>query len=198
MSLILPLIRLNRDDERGLKPEVTSMVQINILRYEYSCWKLAKAWIDKKLAYTDLKLPEMDDESISLTALTLKSSVHDLSEVADILGAGRIETSFDPYCVSYGYDIAPSGLTEAFGGYDITTLAWVVPNKNGPALLFRKADDIEELMYQWLTYWAETLDFKKPWPTLTDETKTIVIPECYLAMMRQKRRKVRSFLVRSH
>lgn len=190
-SLILPFVRLQADDNHGFVPEMVSVREFRALQYDFCAWTLAQAWLDGKLAYVDVALPELDDKKVSLRALTLLSSADDFADAAHMLCYGRKHSHVSHLQIAFGYDIAPVGLTETFGAYCPSTAGWLNIHPYGPALVTRRGADVDEHIDKWLDSWARTLDFKKPWPVAMEHTD-LLIPIQFAALRSAVRRKRKS------
>jgi hypothetical protein len=145
-----------------------------------------------------MRLPELDDEPISLTALCLRSAMQDLFEAGEVMIEGRrmqrLEASYvkgeiQAQDIEFGYDIAPTGLTETFGAW-CQSPAWLSIHKVGPALLFRRNDELDDDIGKWLEHWASTLDVRKPWPVQQEHTD-LIVPCSMQDMMRKAKRTAR-------
>lgn len=195
MSIVLPIVRLLRDGSRGFVDEPATVKEFRIMQTEFCSQVLAQAWIDGRLCYMPMRMPELDDEPIRLTALCVRAHRQDLFEAGEIMCEGRklqrMEQQYShgeplPQDIEYGYDIAPAGLTETFGAHCGSTAAWLSIHKVGPALLFRQGDDLDSEIEKWLTYWAESLSLPMQWPVLEDHN-VLVVPETMQEFVRKSR-----------
>lgn len=89
------------------------------------------------------------------------------------------------------YVISPQGVTETFGVLDTETVAWVIQDEGGPALVIREKDNgLDDYIERWMNFW---LDNPAPtlWPIATPETAALWVPVDMRNLTAKGKRRVR-------
>jgi hypothetical protein len=172
IGIVLPMLRMERDEEQGYVREAVTTKRFYIERGKYCAAMLANAWLDERVRVVKVALPDLDEAGFPLNAIVMSGAAKTFQETCQILNHNFwVEYKRRPLIahknqlqeITWGYDIPPIGVCDVLG-YRSTTAAWLVTHPQGPALLTKEGDpNAEEDINKFLLHWAQCEDVPDHW-----------------------------------
>lgn len=159
-AIIMPLVRMQADENHGLIPEPVTRTEYWVRCYEHSVAVLGEMVRTRQYKQTSVALMDIE-YSIKVPAICHRRGVEDFKQYCSAVSAYH----YEPYGIG----------AESFGYFSKETIAWVMPHRDTPALLFKtngkNADYVSHFLGE-----IEEITMLPGWPS-KPKFDTLIVPK---------------------
>lgn len=174
-GIIINIFRMEVDDHFGLRREPVTCTEYELDVFNYCLAKIGALINKGSMKQMSVKLPDLNAQRVYEIDVGEKRALVSLQALVPNRASG--EDGFPTYAMcADGFDYSPYGPgASSFGFFCKTTIAWIVPHRDIPVLLFKATSADNVIAVEKFLDTICTLD-AIPWPIKPAE-KTLIVPE---------------------